>query len=417
MRTLVFSQEPGKLSYSYFLEHQFTPSAWGAYEDFDGSDPDNVHDTLRQIAASPTLSTSPPELIAVRVAFGGELFKSPAVLTEVVLQQLETLAPQAPLHLPPVLVLLRGCREVFKSVPILLVFETAFFVELPARERYYALDFDVAEKLHVRRYGFHGLFHEAACREVTQLIRAASSGRVPRILSVCLEPQPEVTAVKGGHPLMVSSGITPLEGLPGQTTCGELDPSIILTLAKEKGLGPEEINQILTKKSGIYGVLGEHTSLGKLLTTVDPKYQLAQQMIRYRILRAAGEAIAAMGGLDVIAYSGRFTNAGKSLHAWLLAQRLFVANAHLRNVTRFRFEDSLEQVVAETAASAFVSQAAPNRDTDQERPTRDTGDSVHGRPERYGEQRIPAEVSKHGAWVALPPRDRASTPARRGGQS
>ncbi len=356
MRTLVFNPSPGRLSYSCFLKHQLTPSAWGNFEDFESTEPDKIHEALRLIQASPALSSLPPELIATRVAFGGELFKSPAALTDVVLQQLETLAPQASLRLPPVLALLRGCREVFRSVPVLLVFETAFFAELPPGKRHYVLDSGFTGKLHERPYGLHGLFHEAACKHVTQLFRAASDDRAPRILSVCLENQPEVAAVEGEHPLMVISGITPQDGSSDQTTREELDSSTIRTLAKKEGLGPEEIKQSLTKKSGICGVLEEQTSLGKLLTTVNSRYLLAQRVVHNAILGTAGKAIDAMGGLDVIAYSGRFTNAGKSLHAWLLTQTLFAANTRLRNVTSFRLDDSLEQIVAETAASAFASQ-------------------------------------------------------------
>jgi acetate kinase len=356
MRTLVFSPEPERLSYSYFLRHQSTPTVWGVFKSFESTGPTGIHEALRLIQACPSLSSLPPELIAVRVAFGGELFKCPAVLTDVVLRQLETLASRASPHLPPALVLLRGCTRVFENIPILLVFETAFFSELLSGKRHLILGSGLAGKLGERRHGLHGLFHEAACRHVRQLLAAASNGRAPRILSVCLESQPEIAAVEGEHPVMVISDIAPLDRFPDRTTGKELDPNIRSVLAKQRGQESEEIKQTLTTKNSTCGVTSEQPSLGRLLTTADSRFLPAQQVTRNGILRAAAEANGLMGGLDVIVYSGRFENASESLQTWLLAQTVSTSDTYLRDVTSFRFGDSLEQVIAETAVSAYVSQ-------------------------------------------------------------
>jgi acetate kinase len=259
----------------------------------------------------------PPHVIGVRALFGGERFPGPVFATDAVLHDLASLAPQAPLHLPRLVELVKAMRSTFPNTPVALVFETSFFVNLPPRERWYGLDPELMESQAVRRFGYQGIFHDAACRDAARQLRLS----LPRVLSVCLEPRPELAACQGRRPVVVTSGNTPVEGLPGETTCGDLDPSVVLKLACDTRWGPEEVSRILTCESGLRGLLGRDVSLAELLRSTDDELQLARDLFGHCVLRACGAGIAAMGGLDAIVYSGRYAACGPVLHAWL-SQRL-----------------------------------------------------------------------------------------------
>ncbi|HPA47459.1 MAG TPA: hypothetical protein PK395_16960 [bacterium] len=290
-------------------------------------------------------ATSPRDALAVRLTFTASEFSKPVVVCPDVLRQLQTLVPRAPLHLPPKLRLIEHCREAFPKVPIVVVSETSFFSDLPSRERYYGLHADITKDLQLERYGFHGIFHESACyRARHQLGREG----VPRILSICLLPRPEIAAVMGTRPVMVTGGVTPLEGIPGETTCGELDAGIVLSLRKEMGWGPEQINTVLTRESGLLGVVGKTATLDTIFRSNDPEVRLAREMIQYRILLACGAGIAAMGGVDAIVFSGDYVDVGEILGPWL-SSKLVLKGERGQVVPWMCFRESLDRLIADSA--------------------------------------------------------------------
>ncbi len=259
-------------------------------------------------AACPTV-----EAIGLRVPFGGDRFRGPVMSSPEVLRSLANLASQSPLHLPPVLALAEGLRATYSGVPVVLVFETSFFTALPHREQAYGLDPAHMEQMGLWRYGYHGILHEAACREAASRIGLPTA----RIVSICLEPRPELAACVGGRPVMVTGGNTPVEGLPGERSCGDLDPSVALKLAHDLPGGLEEANRVLTRESGLLGLIGEPVTLAELLSSQREDWQLARDVFRHSVLRACGAAIAAISGLDLFVYSGRYATAGAALHPWL----------------------------------------------------------------------------------------------------
>jgi hypothetical protein len=139
-----------------------------------------------------------------------------------------------------------------------------------------------------------------------------------RLLSLCLEPRPEVVAVNDGCPLMVTSGATPLEGLPGDCSAGEADPAIVFTLAQAGGLGPEAIHHMLTHGSGLTGLVGHATTLGEVAAAGGAASRHARGVFRHRLLLAVGAGVAALDGLDGIVFSGRYAHAGDHLGPFLL---------------------------------------------------------------------------------------------------
>ena len=300
-----------------------------------------------------------PDVLAVRVIYGGETFRGPAVADADVIRQIEDLVPHAPLHLPLAVELLRDCEEVFPDILRVVVFETSFFVDLPACESAYALESGVSEALGVRRYGYHGVLHEAACGRAAQALSRRRMASGSRILSICLEAQPEVAAVLGHRPLMVTSGATPLEGIPGQHTCGAIDPSIVITIARQLGWGPEQINALLTQESGLLGLAGEPATFDELFSTRRDELRPVREMMRYRILLACGAGMAALGGLDAIVFSGRFAATGQILGPWLRERLISAAKGGSEGISVELFLESLDRVVADVALAAAGATGMP----------------------------------------------------------
>ena len=276
---------------------------------------------------------------------------APCVLAdEAVLEQLSSQAGQAPLHLPVVISLVRACQHVLPQMPVILTFQSAFFADLPARERSYGLDPDMAARLGLQRTGQYGLYHAAACSHLVHLHK--DEAKPPRIISICLDHQNELAAVLGRRPLLVTSGATTLEGLPGLTTTGEMDPSITLTLARELKWGPEQINRVLTQESGLRGLAGEPVTTLALFRSRANSSKLARDVMQYRLLLACGSAIAAMGGVDEIIFTGRYAEAGNRLGPWL-CERL-TRSRGMGNVSWRLCAQSLEQIVAELTVTTLA---------------------------------------------------------------
>lgn len=268
------------------------------------------------------------ETIILTVLFGGDIFTRPTVVDNKVMQKLESLIPQAPLHLPGTLELIGCCNEVFPKIPVVLVFETSFFCQMPKRECEYAISPAIMNKMNIKRYGYNGICHEAACLMVSRQLRKKSKAFVPRIISICLESQPEVATVKGKRVLMVTKAI------PGETMCGQIDPNVVLTLSEAAGWGPEKINAVLTNKSGLFGLTGENITFEDVFMQDNPDFLLAQQICQYRLLNTCGAAIAAMGGVDAIVFSGRFVKLADILEPYLMEK---LASALVPEVNRICF--------------------------------------------------------------------------------
>jgi acetate kinase len=328
-------------------------------EDYRGASGDQAShcESLRRIGEVCRTATSAgdAEAVVIRVTFGGTEFLRPCRVDDDVLKRLEALIPDAPLHLPVQLRLIRACLEVFPVIPIVLVFETAFFASLLLRECLYGLDTETQSSMNPRRFGYHGILHEAAVNDTLRRMRESFPRTPPRLLSIYLGRRPEVAAILGNHPRMVTSGVTPLEGLPGERTCGEIDPSIVLTLANLWKWGPEQVNHLLTQESGLFGMVGRLVDLKEALTSQAEDCKLAGELMRYRLLLACGAGIAALGGLDGIVFSGRYAALGEVLGPWLSARLVFpkaIPPGH--PVPWHCFQESEYRVIADQAAAAVL---------------------------------------------------------------
>jgi acetate kinase len=364
MTILVLSLENKSIKYTYFDHSLKLPLKTGMikYSRSSNRSMESYTDSMKRIrlTCNQINNGSEPDVIAFHVSHGGAVFSSPIFFDADTTELLEDLIPESPLHLPPQIMLIKSCSQCFGDIPIVLVFETTFFSDLPPREHLYGLDTDLSNQLNIRRYGFHGIYHEAAQNHFRGAFSEKKSKSRERILSICLEPQMEIAAVMHHHPVMLTSGTTPLEGIPGNSTCGYLDPSIVLTLSKKMKWGPEQINKVLSRQSGLQGLTGKPSTLKTLYDSTDDASQKARDIIQYRILQESGAGIAAMGGLDGIVFSGRYVEVGKFLGPWL-TEKLSKTLRCKDEILCLCYEEKLDSIIAQQAHAMLNSRFSKNR--------------------------------------------------------
>lgn len=236
---------------------------------------------------------SRPDAIAHRVVHGGEQFLAPVLIEDAVLRDLRELVPLAPLHNTVSLAGVEATRGL--GMPLVAVFDTAFFTELPARARRYALP----EMRGVRRFGFHGWSH----RSVAERYAVLSGVPEPTIVTLHLGSGCSAAAIRRGRPVDVSMGYSPLEGLVMSTRPGDVDPGILLHLV-EQGVGPGALARMLNHESGLHALAGT-ADMRELLAREDAAARLAIELFCYRIVKYVGAYLAVLEGeTEAIIFTG-----------------------------------------------------------------------------------------------------------------
>jgi acetate kinase len=247
-----------------------------------------------------------------RIVHGGPDFTSPTLVDDAVLARLEELRALAPLHNGPALRALRAAQAVLgPHVPHVATFDTAFHAAMPAHAARYAIDPELADRHGVRRYGFHGLAHRSMLERYSA--HAGRAVRDLRLVTLQLGNGCSAAAVRGGRSLDTTMGLTPLEGLMMGTRSGDVDPALVGFLARREGVEVDEIEHRLNHSSGLLGVSGRSRDMRDLLEAEDagdPRAALAVEMFCYRVRKAIGASLAALGGADAIVFGG-----GIGLHA------------------------------------------------------------------------------------------------------
>ena len=244
-------------------------------------------------------------VIAHRVVHGGEKFTEATLITDKVLDQLETLNPLAPLHNPVNLAGIREMRRLLPAVPQVAVFDTAFHHTLPAYAYLYGLPYELYEKKAVRRYGFHGTSHNYVALRAAQFL-----GRRPNeleLVSCHLGNGSSLCAVDHGRSVDTTMGFTPVEGLIMGTRCGDVDAGILTFLERDEGLSPAQADELLNRKSGLLGMSGVSSDMREVLKAADDGHAralLALKAYCYRVRKYIGAYVAAMGGLDAVVFTG-----------------------------------------------------------------------------------------------------------------
>ncbi len=244
--------------------------------------------------------------IGHRIVQGGKYFSESVLVTEDVINKIENLSDLAPLHNPAHVLAIRACQKVFpEDTPQVVVFDTAFHQTMPPKAYMYGLPYEYYEKYQVRKYGFHGTSHRFVTGRLGELTGWDMGTK--KIVTCHLGNGSSVAAVKYGKCVDTSMGFTPLDGLEMGTRSGAVDPSVVLFLMKHEKLNPDQMNDLLNKKSGFLGMSGKTSDSRDLIADANQgsqRSQIAIDMFRYQIKKYIGSYAAAMGGIDAVVFTG-----------------------------------------------------------------------------------------------------------------
>ncbi|MCH5332785.1 MAG: acetate kinase [Agathobacter sp.] len=263
-----------------------------------------VLDALVNPKSGAVSALSEIDAVGHRVVHGGERFAASVLLTEEVLAQVEECNDLAPLHNPANLIGIRACQELMPGVPMVGVFDTAFHQTMPKKAYLYGLPYEYYEKYKVRRYGFHGTSHSFVSKRCAEFLNLDLKNS--KIIVAHLGNGASISAVKDGECVDTSMGLTPLEGLVMGTRSGDIDPAIMEFIAKKEHLDIEGVMNVLNKKSGVEGISGVSSDFRDLEAAYNEGNQRAIdacEVFAYRVAKYIGAYVAAMNGVDAVAFT------------------------------------------------------------------------------------------------------------------
>ena len=263
-----------------------------------------VLDALVNPKTGAVKSLSEIDAVGHRVVHGGEKFAQSVVLNEEVLAKVEECNELAPLHNPANLIGIRVCQELMPGVPMVGVFDTAFHQTMPQKAYLYGLPYEYYEKYKVRRYGFHGTSHSFVSKRLAEFLKLDYNNS--RLIVAHLGNGASISAVLDGKCVDTSMGLTPLEGLVMGTRSGDIDPAIMEFIAKKENLDIDGIMDVLNKKSGVEGLSGVSSDFRDLEAAYhegNPRAIAACEVFAYRVAKYIGAYVAAMNGVDAIAFT------------------------------------------------------------------------------------------------------------------
>ncbi len=244
------------------------------------------------------------DAVGHRIVHGGEKFASSVRITDEVLEAIEECNDLAPLHNPANLIGIRACQDLMPQVPMVAVFDTAFHQTMPKKSYLYGLPYEYYEDYKIRKYGFHGTSHSFVSKRLLELINKTKE---PSKVIIChLGNGSSVTAVKDGKSVDTSMGFTPLDGLIMGTRSGSLDPAVLQFLAGKLGCSLDDVITILNKKSGVAGISGvssDFRDLDQASMDGNERATVALEMFAYRTALYIGSYVAALNGVDAIAFT------------------------------------------------------------------------------------------------------------------
>ena len=243
--------------------------------------------------------------IGHRIVQGGSIFSKSCLINPTVLEQIDELGALAPLHNPAHVLAIKACIKTFgEKIPQVAVFDTSFHQTMEPKVYMFALPYEYYEKYGVRKYGAHGTSHHFVSDRVA--ILEGKDKKDLKIIVCHIGNGASITAVKDGVCCDTSMGFTPLDGFMMGTRTGTLDPSALTFIAEKENLTPAQINDICNKKSGMLGVSGVSNDNRDVCSAADAgneRAKLAVDMQRYQILKFVGSYVAAMNGVDAIAFT------------------------------------------------------------------------------------------------------------------
>ncbi len=244
------------------------------------------------------------DAVGHRIVQGGDLFEKSCLVNEGVEAGIESLCDLAPVHNAGHLKGIRAVDHLMPEVPQVTVFDNAFHSTMPAHAYLYAVPYELYEKYHVRRYGFHGTSHRYVSHRVAELM--GKDIKDLKIITCHIGNGASVAAIKDGKVIDTSMGLTPLAGVMMGSRSGDIDASAVTYIMDKLNLKPQEMADFLNKKSGVLGITGissDMRDIEEAASKGNERAQLALRMYNYRIKKYIGSYAAAMGGVDVIVWT------------------------------------------------------------------------------------------------------------------
>lgn len=244
------------------------------------------------------------DAVGHRIAHGGEKLRSSSLIGEKELEYLHSIAEINPLHGPSAIKGIEACRKILPDIPQVGVFDTAFYGTLPEYAYIYPLPYEYYEKYKVRRYGFHGTSHRYVTAEAAKMIGKPLSEL--KVITCHLGNGSSVTATKYGNAVWTSMGFTPQDGIMMGTRTGAIDPTVLTYIMKKEGLSAEEAEDMINRKSGLYGVSGVSSDCREVMQAEkngDARSHLAVEMLVDSVKKAIGSSLAEMNGADVLVFT------------------------------------------------------------------------------------------------------------------
>ena len=260
-----------------------------------------------------------------RVAHGGEFFKSSVVVDEQAKENIRSLFEIAPLHNPANLEGILSIEKVLPGIPQVAVFDTSFHQTIPAINYLYALPYEYYDKYRVRIYGFHGTSHKYVAKVGAEL--AGVDFENSKIITCHIGNGGTITAVLNGKSYDTSMGFSPLDGLVMGTRCGQIDASAVTYIGEREGMNYAELNSMMNKKSGVYGMTG----ISSDMRDIDAAYKagnekaiVARDMYYNRVKKFVAEYAAEMGGVDLVIFTGGVGENSSDLRRWVCKDMEFM---------------------------------------------------------------------------------------------
>jgi len=239
-----------------------------------------------------------------RVLHGGTEFCESVIINEAVKAAIRKCIPLGPLHNPANLMGIEACEKVMPTTPQVAVFDTAFHQTMPAKAYMYGVPKKYHDELGVRRYGFHGTSHRYVSKRVCEYLGIPQEGT--KVIICHLGNGSSLSACVDGKCVDTSMGLTPLEGLLMGTRCGSCDPAVVQFIANNENMTPDQVLDMMNKKSGLLGISGTSSDMRDIDSAADAgneNAELARQMLVYGIQKYIGSYAAAMGGVDMIVFT------------------------------------------------------------------------------------------------------------------
>ena len=303
-KVLVINSGSSSLKYQLFDMVKGECIAKGLVERIGCGGPKDHSEALKNVVADLGELAQGIDAIGHRVLHGAEVFKDSVKVTPAIMKKLEKLVKFGPLHMPPNLGGITACEKIFKGVPNVAVFDTAFHQTMPDCAAMYAIDPKYYKKMGIRKYGFHGTSHKFIVQEAAKFLKKPVEK--VNLVTCHMGNGSSLSAVKNGQCVDTSMGLTPLAGMVMGTRCGDIDAAAVLSIMEAEKLTPAEADTLLNKKSGLLALTGSSDcrDICAKAAKGDKAAELALEMLAYRTALYIGGYNTVIGGADAIIMTG-----------------------------------------------------------------------------------------------------------------